>query len=355
MFMREKMSSEVNMTDKKRSPPNKALPENECPERPAEKSTDRICPCLLSETELLRVIMENSQDSFYFKDKDSRFILSSSAHTTRFGSFAKEDVIGKTDFDFYPEDFAQNALRDEQEIMRTGRPIIGRIERWNKENGEVIWFSASKYPLYDDTGELIGTWGTTRDITDLKNTEKELEHVNQEYENLNNKLKELSVIDELSGLHNRRHFYDTLNKTMKIFARVRGRGYKSTFSLVLMDIDDFKIINDTCGHLVGDDAIRHVAHLLKKNTRLSDYVFRYGGDEFAVILPDTDLFGSKEFANRLRGVVEATPFVHEDKKHTITISLGTATYLDQVDSVELVQEADMNLYTSKSSGKNRAT
>jgi diguanylate cyclase (GGDEF)-like protein len=142
---------------------------------------------------------------------------------------------------------------------------------------------------------------------------------------------------------------------MKIFSRVRGRGYSSTFSLALMDIDDFKDVNDTYGHLIGDEVIRHIANLLKRNTRLSDYVFRYGGDEFAVILPDTDRQGSKEFANRLRTVVEATPFIHHGSRIKLTLSLGTATYTDQVDSVELVQEADMNLYTSKSNGKNRAT
>jgi len=122
-----------------------------------------------------------------------------------------------------------------------------------------------------------------------------------------------------------------------------------------MDIDDFKNINDTFGHLVGDEAIRHIATLIKKNTRLSDYVFRYGGDEFAIILPDTDKTGSKELAGRIRNIVETTPLISSGVAHKLTVSLGTATYSDQVDSVELVQEADMNLYTSKSSGKNRVT
>ena len=122
-----------------------------------------------------------------------------------------------------------------------------------------------------------------------------------------------------------------------------------------MDIDDFKNINDNFGHLVGDEAIRHIALLIKKNTRLSDYVFRYGGDEFAIILPDTDKPGSKELAGRIRNIVETTPLIHDGCGHRLTVSLGTATYTDQVDSVELVQEADMNLYTSKSSGKNRVT
>lgn len=306
----------------------------------------------LSESQLIRTILNNTQDMIFFKDLESRFIFTSLAHTRKFGIENPLEIVGKCDADFYPPAFAENALRDEREVMQTRKPILGRIERWEKPNGDVIWFSASKYPLYDDNGNLIGTWGTTRDITDLKNAEKELEYVNHEFEVLNNKLKELSVIDELSGLYNRRHFYDTLTKTMKIFSRVRGRGYSSTFSLVIMDIDRFKHVNDTYGHLVGDLAIKHVADLIKKNTRLSDYVFRYGGDEFAVILPDTDSKGSKELAERLRKTVEASPLQFNGTFLSMTISLGASTFTDQVDSMEIVQEADMRLYESKNKGRN---
>jgi len=307
---------------------------------------------MLSESQLIRTILNNSQDMIFFKDTESRFLFTSLAHARKFGIENPLEIVGKCDADFYPPSFAENALRDEKDVMQTRKPIIGRIERWQKDNGDVIWFSASKYPLYDDHGNLIGTWGTTRDITDLKNAEKELEFVNHEFEILNNKLKELSVIDELSGLYNRRHFYDTLTKTMKIFSRVRGRGYSSTFSLVIMDIDNFKKVNDTYGHLVGDLAIKHVAELIKKNTRLSDYVFRYGGDEFAVILPDTDVKGSKELAERLRKIVEVSPLQFNGTLLALTLSLGASTFQDQVDSMEIVQEADMKLYESKNKGKN---
>lgn len=307
----------------------------------------------LTESQLIQTIMNNSLDTIYFKDRESRFIFNSKAHVIQFGFEDPQALIGKTDFDFYPPEFAENARRDEQEIMRTGTPIVGRVERWEKDNGDVVWFSASKYPLYDEKGNIVGTWGTTRDISDLKAAEKELEHVNHEYELLNNKLKELSVVDELSGLYNRRHFYETLNKTMKIFFRVRGRGYSSTFSLVLMDIDDFKNINDTYGHLVGDMAIKHIADLIKNNTRLSDYVFRYGGDEFAIVLPDTDYPGSKELAGRLRKIVESDPLAYHGSTINLTISLGTSTYSDQIDAMEIVQEADMKLYEAKNAGKNQ--
>lgn len=309
--------------------------------------------CVLTQTKIIETIMENSQDTIYFKDKDSRFLFNSRAHVVQFGFEDPRAMIGKSDFDVYPRDFAESARRDEEEIMRTGTPIIGRIERWVKDDGDVVWFSASKYPLYDDDDQILGTWGTTRDITDLKKTEKELELVNREYEALNNKLKELSVIDELSGLYNRRHFYDTLSKTMKIFSRVRGRGYASSFSLVLIDIDDFKFINDVYGHVFGDIAIRHVAQLLRSQTRLSDYVFRYGGDEYAIILPDTDCKGAKELGERLRKTIAVTPLTRDGKEITLKISLGTATFDEQVDAMDIVQQADQKLYEAKNNGKNQ--
>lgn len=309
--------------------------------------------CVLSQTKIIETIMENSQDTIYFKDKDSRFLFNSRAHVCQFGLEDPRALIGKSDYDLYPRDFAESARRDEEEIMRTGKPIIGRIERWIKDNGEVVWFSASKYPLYDDDGQILGTWGTTRDITDLKKAEKELELVNREYEALNTKLKELSVIDELSGLYNRRHFYDTLSKTMKIFSRVRGRGYASSFSLVLIDIDHFKYINDEYGHVFGDIAIRHVSQLLRAQTRLSDYVFRYGGDEYAIILPDTDIKGAKELGERLRKTIASTPLTRDGKDITLKISVGTATYDEQVDAMDIVQQADQKLYEAKNNGKNQ--
>lgn len=330
-----------------KSPEKESAKKEKTPEGNVPFKTD-----MLSESQLIRTILNNSQDMIFFKDTESRFLFTSLAHARKFGIENPLALVGKSDADFYPPCFAENALRDEQDVMQTRKPIIGRVERWEKDNGDIVWFSASKYPLLDDDGNLIGTWGTTRDITDLKNAEKELEYVNHEFEVLNNKLKELSVIDELSGLYNRRHFYDTLTKTMKIFSRVRGRGYSSTFSLVIMDIDNFKTVNDTYGHLVGDLAIKHIAELIKKNTRLSDYVFRYGGDEFAVILPDTDVVGSKNLAERLRETVQASPLQFNGTFLSMTLSLGASTFLDQVDSMEIVQEADMKLYESKNKGRN---
>lgn len=310
---------------------------------------------LLTDTQLIHTIMDNSQDTIYFKDVNSKFILNSKAHAIQFGFADPREMIGKCDQDFFPNSFSANALRDEQEIMRTGVPIIGRIEKWVKDNGEVIWFSASKYPLYDEKGNIVGTWGTSRDISALKNSENEVQRMNQELALANAKLKKISVMDELSDLFNLRYFYEMMRKTMMMFSRVQKRGVPSTFSLVLIDIDDFKIINDVYGHLIGDQAIYQVAQTLKRASRASDDCFRYGGDEFAIILPDTDKAEAIKVAERLRKIVEKNKFQLGKVSLGLTICLGVATYTVQEDPMEIVSEADKNLYESKAKGKNRVS
>jgi len=320
-----------------------------------DSDSDKVNIPALTDTQLIHTIMDNSQDTVYFKDANSKFLLNSKAHAIQFGVSDPLELVGKSDNDFFPESFTGNALRDEQEIMRTGVPIIGRIEKWVKDNGELVWFSASKYPLYDSNGNIVGTWGTSRDISALKNSENEIQRVNQELALANAKLKKISVMDELSDLFNLRYFYEIMSKTMMMFSRVQKRGVQSTFSLILIDIDDFKKINDVYGHLIGDQAIYHVAQTLKRASRASDDCFRYGGDEFAIILPDTDKDEAMKMAERLRKAVEKNRMQSGDISIGLTICLGVATYTFQSDPMEIVSEADKKLYESKGKGKNQVS
>jgi diguanylate cyclase (GGDEF)-like protein/PAS domain S-box-containing protein len=309
----------------------------------------------LSDTQLIRTIMDNSQDLIYFKDRDSIFRLNSKAHAMKLGFDNPADLVGKSDADFYPDYFVRQAYADEQKIINTGKPIIGRIEKWEKPDGTSVWFSASKYPLYDDCGNIVGTWGTSRDITALKLAEKQLERVNAQLEMANTKLKELAIIDELSGLYNRRNFYDILQKMVHTYARRKNLGVYSSFCLVLIDIDHFKDVNDTYGHLIGDSVIRYVAHFLCDSIRASDYTFRYGGDEYAMILLDSDLNGARDLGERLRMGLEESPYKTGDTTIPLTISLGIASFENGKDAKTLVREADRNLYFSKNNGRNQVT
>ncbi len=131
---------------------------------------------LASERHLLRTLLENLPDQIYFKDRDSRFLRCSSVLAERFHSSSVDDLVGKSDFDFFTEEHARPAFEDEQEIIRTGRPMVGKIEKefWKDNGDKVTWVLTTKVPLRDKAGEIIGTFGISKDITAMKEAEMEL-------------------------------------------------------------------------------------------------------------------------------------------------------------------------------------
>jgi PAS domain S-box-containing protein len=126
------------------------------------------------ERDLWRTLLDNSPDHIYFKDAHSRFIKASKAQARQFGVESPDEMLGKTDFDFFDEAHARPAFEDEQEIIRTGRPMIAKEEREVWKDGHVTWASSTKMPLHDDTGKIIGIMGISRDITERKRLETHL-------------------------------------------------------------------------------------------------------------------------------------------------------------------------------------
>lgn len=319
--------------------------------------------CDMSKVELhegliINTIMNNSQDTIYFKDIDSKFLLNSKAHALQFGIENPVDMIGKSDFDFFPTVFASQAYADEQRIIATGVPMIGRIEKWVRTDGSITWFSASKYPLYGQDGTIIGTWGTSRDISALKNAELKAESLNNKLKEVNKQLEALSVKDSLSGLYNHRYFFEELRKAYELYKSHKERGgcgQDLDFSVVILDIDYFKKTNDSYGHLMGDSAIKHIANIMLKNTRTTDSCFRYGGDEFAIILIDTDLITAQSIAENIRLEVFETPMIENDITIYLTISLGVASASEAKDINDLIDKTDKRLYLSKREGRNKVS
>jgi len=299
--------------------------------------------------------MHNSEDTIYFKNKDSKFIFNSEAHAKQMGEASVKEMIGKSDFDYYPEAFAQKTLNDEQEIMMTGKAIINIVEKWVREDNETIWFSASKYPLYDENGDIIGTWGTSRDISILKKTEEQLEKLNQKLLEANQNLERLSIRDSLSGLYNHRHFYDSINIAFSKADCCAIKESQCGFTIVLFDIDHFKQINDTYGHLIGDQVIKQVGEGLSKYIRFNDSSYRYGGDEFVVMKTGMDHSEAFSFAEKIRASIADMTIGHGDISLKITISVGVVTS-DEAGSVnKLMELADKRMYQSKEAGRNQVT
>ncbi|MDD3842643.1 MAG: GGDEF domain-containing protein [Candidatus Izemoplasmatales bacterium] len=300
---------------------------------------------IISDAMIIDTLLNNSEDTIYFKDVDSHFILNDKAHAIQFGVNDPNQLIGKSDTDFYPEIFAKQSRQDEILIMKTGVPIVNKMEQGMNADGEILIFSTSKYPLYDITGKTIGTWGISRDMTKLVHAEEELAKAHA-------KLQALSLIDDLTGLYNQKHFFESLEMTIKIFARKRLGGYSAEFCLIFIDIDHFKEINDTYGHLIGDSGLRYVAGQMAAITRSEDISFRYGGDEFAMILPNTHLIEGQKIAERLRLFIEMNPMTTDTALIPITISIGVVGFNNESGASEMIQKADAKLYQAKNDGRN---
>jgi len=163
------------------------------------------------------------------------------------------------------------------------------------------------------------------------------------------KMEARSQYDGLTGLLSRRPFMERLAQEFKY-----GSVYNSPFSLLLVDIDHFKTVNDTFGHNTGDLVLARVAELLSKSTYETDIVGRYGGEEFLILLPKSKRDGVVDKANYIRQRISQEPFYYEEQRFSVTVSIGIAHYpQDGENSNDLLNEADRALYKAKSTGRNR--
>lgn len=167
----------------------------------------------------------------------------------------------------------------------------------------------------------------------------------------NKKLLSLVDIDDLTGLYNMRSIYDRINNEIE-----RGRRYKHSVAVIMMDMDDFKYVNDDHDHLFGSFVLGETGRLIKKTIRTVDFAARYGGDEFLICLAQTEPDGAVKFANRLRKKIAEHEFVNGDDRMFLTASLGCCV-IDSgksiLDAQTLVRIADAKLYEAKHGGKNR--
>lgn len=186
----------------------------------------------------------------------------------------------------------------------------------------------------------------------ILNLEKELTEKNIELQCLNFKLEKLIRVDPLLDIGNRRSFYETMEKTHN-----RAYRYSHGYGVVMCDVDHFKAYNDTYGHIAGDQVLKSVSDALKFSLRTSDDIFRYGGEEIVIILPEQDIDKTLLVAERVRRDVEALAIEHKGtSKGILTISCGIAAFDKdhKVDKWEIILDrADKALYAAKAAGRNK--
>jgi len=207
-------------------------------------------------------------------------------------------------------------------------------------------------PRRDEVGTLMTSIDRMQATIDQKEAENRtyatrLDAAYKELESTNARLKETSFKDEVTGLYNRRFFTLRLEEELS-----RYRRFNHPVSVVLLDLDGFKAVNDEFGHVVGDETLRGVAQILMKHSRGINVVSRYGGDEFAVLLVETSKAGARLYADRIREVVAKYPFEHGK---VVTSSFGVASLPDDEAGTaeELFRAADEALYSAKKAGKNQ--
>lgn len=177
----------------------------------------------------------------------------------------------------------------------------------------------------------------------------ERELVNRQLELERDAVYERSIRDPLTGLFTRRYLDDSVKRMVELHRRDKNAG----FAMLMADIDHFKAVNDTYGHLAGDDMLQAVASILVENSRDSDFPVRFGGEEFAIFLPLTSIADAKVVAERIRLEVEALSVETDSGPVAVTISLGIAEHLPQEDLSDLIKKADVALYEAKETGRNR--
>jgi len=204
----------------------------------------------------------------------------------------------------------------------------------------------------DEVGTLMSTFNKMlstieQQAAEINTFATRLDAAYKELESTNARLKETSFKDEVTALYNRRFFSLRLEEELS-----RYRRFNHPVSVVLLDLDLFKSVNDQYGHSVGDETLREVAQILMKHSRGINVVSRYGGDEFAVLLVETSKAGARLYADRIREVVAKYPFSHGN---TMTASFGVASLPDDeaATAEDLFRAADEALYTAKRAGKNQ--
>jgi diguanylate cyclase (GGDEF)-like protein len=173
---------------------------------------------------------------------------------------------------------------------------------------------------------------------------REMKQTEQKLFEQNSILKNQATVDGLTGLYNHRHIYERLEEETKRCSR-----NKCYFAVMILDIDHFKNINDTYGHLTGDKILKELSQILKENTRQTDLVGRYGGEEFLIMLVETSLTAGFQVDEKIRQVIAESEFVQEIR---LTVSIGIEEYSGEKIS-ELLEKTDKKLYSAKESGRNK--
>ena len=277
---------------------------------------------------------DTAADWFWETDDELRYTFISERHAEITG-VARERLLGSAGLACSVDIPDEDAWLEFSAKVSGRLPFRGLHYVYHRSDGAVLHWSISGKPIYSDAGTFVGYRGTGTDIT--------------ESQSLSARLSYQASHDALTGLINRRELELRLERVLQT---VRHEG--SQHAMCYLDLDQFKVVNDTCGHVAGDELLRQISSLLRSRTRRRDTVARLGGDEFGILMEHCSLQQARRVANALREAVADFRFFWEEKSFTLGVSIGVVPIGPASgDTASVLSAADAVCYAAKESGRNR--
>ncbi len=290
----------------------------------------------------LMTVMDVLPNAVFIKDADLRFTFINRAYEKMFG-VDRKNVLGKTvlDLEYLPKEDRERYQAEDGEMVlqqEVSHHVVNYTFADGNEHTCLYWSSGFK----DDSG-MRGLLGVIVDIAEQSHTIGALRSQLDCMINRVRQADESSLTDALTGLHTRKY----LDMVLEKYTRLE----KKLFCCIMMDVDHFKQINDSFGHLVGDSVLKEVAQVVRGCMREMDTVCRYGGEEFVVLMPGSLLEQAEQAAERIRKAVSSA--IRGPDGQTVTVSLGCSEYEMHEDALRVLYRADKALYGAKRAGRNR--
>jgi diguanylate cyclase (GGDEF)-like protein/PAS domain S-box-containing protein len=299
-------------------------------------------------------VLSNISTAVITTGKDLRITQWNKAAEDLYG-WKESEVVGHYIDEICHTEFFGNQQNEAQQALQLEGKWQGEL-RQHHRSGRELWVSVYVTLLDDEQGNFIGGVTINHDITERREAEDELRRAKESIEEINEGLKRAfeheqiaSRTDILTGIYNRRYFFEFMEYQFSMSKR-----YNQPLSIILFDVDNFKQINDTYGHLAGDDVLISVAQNVKQELRESDVFARFGGDEFIILVANNSVEAVRNLVERIRAKLEALTIMANGHEIKVTISAGIADLRPDIDSsTKLVNRTDQALYRAKQGGRNR--
>lgn len=279
---------------------------------------------------LLQTVINSTDDIVFYKNNRFEYIGCNKSFQNILNK-TEEQILGRTDFQLFKNEFAVKFREEDIELFTKNKIKIKK--EWIQVGETQKLFHTKMIPFKNKKDKSKCILTISRDITDINEFQE--------------KLKELAYHDELTKIYNRKAFNERIEEKFDLYHR-----YKTIFSICMYDIDDFKHINDTYGHDVGDKVLVEITNEIRFNIRKSDLIFRVGGEEFMIIFPKTKVYEAVLIVEKIRESI-ANKIIIENEK--ITISLGVTQILKEDTFSSLYERVDKLMYNSKHNGKNQTS